>query len=208
MWLIPSRRRPHNLARLIRTCSASGMTTPAWIRIDQDDPTLSGYEALAKSTNWKLSVGPRKPLSDVYNEAFQLFPNSDWYGFLADDVVPETIGFDRLLIEAAGKDGLAFGDDGINGGRHATHFVLGGDLVRSVGFLALPGLERLFIDTVWCDIARNRGVFRYLPNVKLTHVHFSNGLAPIDRTYHKPGKIRDKRRYESWRDSKNEEATR
>lgn len=182
------------------------MSTPAWIRLDQDDPMLEGYKALARPGGWTFAVSSRKSLSGVYNEAFEISPNLDWYGFLADDVVPGTIEFDRLLIDAAGKDGLAFGDDGINGERHATHFVLGGDLVRSVGFLALPGLERLFIDTVWCDIARDRGVFCYLPNVQLTHVHFSNGLAPVDRTYRKARKNEDKRRYEYWRNSKNEEA--
>lgn len=174
------------------------MSTPAWVRLDEDDPMLGGYESLEKPSDWTFAIGQRKPLSEVYNEAFGLFQDADWIGFLADDVVPETRNFDRLLIEAAGKDGLAFGDDGINGDARAPHFVLGGNLVRSVGFLSLLGLKRLYVDTFWSDVARARGVRRYLPNVKLTHLHFSNRKALMDSIYRKPGKIEDMMIYEKW----------
>jgi len=189
MWICPTRSRPGNLARLL----AVEFSTPVTVIVDDNDPMLQGYIDL----DIPIIIGKQRPLSEVYNDVFEEYPDLDWYGFLADDVVPATPGFDRLLVEAAGRDGLAFGDDGINGERHATHFVLGGDLVRSVGWLSLPGLERLYIDTVWNDIAR--GVHRYLPHVKMTHHHFSNRKARYDATYRKPGKAADKAIYEAWR---------
>lgn len=199
MWLIPSRSRPHRLAETIRACRETGMTTPAVVRLDADDPMLGGYEALDRPRDWAFVVARREPLSAVYNGCFRLLPDLDWYGFLSDDVTPETPGWDRMLISAAGRDGLAFGDDGINGAAHAAHFVLGGDLVRGAGFLSLPGLQRIFIDTVWNDIARHRGTFRYLPGVRMTHRHFSNGKALMDATYRKTGKTADRATYEAWR---------
>ncbi len=192
MWIIPSRSRPQNIRRLI------GIATPVYLRLDDDDPMLQGYKDLDLSWNWIFTVAKRASFSSIYNEFFIAWPNLDWYGFLADDVVPETSDWDRLLIEATGKDGLAFGDDGINGGTFATHFVVGGDLVRSVGWLALHGLDRIYIDTVWNDIAADRGVRRYLPDVKLRHHHFSNGLALMDQTYRKPTKDNDRILYEAW----------
>lgn len=134
-------------------------------------------------------------LAALYNEAFQACPDRPWYGVMADDVVPETPGWAEALIETAGNDGLAFGDDRINGSNHATHFVLGGGLVREMGWLALPGLSRLYIDTVWCDLAKTRGVFRYRQDVILRHHHFSNRLAVMDETYRKPDKAADKAIY-------------
>ncbi len=193
MWILPSRSRPQNLRRLI----VAGITTPVYLRLDDDDPMLQGYRDIDFPLGWFFIVTKRALLSSIYNAIFMAMPDLDWYGFLADDVVPETPGWDRLLIESAGKDGLAFGDDGINGGAFATHFVVGGELVRSVGWLALHGLDRTYIDTVWNDIAVERGVRRYLPDVKLRHHHFSNRLAMMDQTYRKPTKDNDRILYEA-----------
>jgi len=179
------------------------MITPAVVMLDEDDPCLAGYLVpLRKVRDWVCEIGPSGGLSEIYNRAFECFPDEDWYGLLCDDVVPETDFFDLLLIEAAGLDGFAFGDDGINGERHATHFVIGGDLVRSMGWLSLPGLERIYIDTVWNEIAKDRGVYRYLSNVNLTHHHFSNGKALIDKTYKKSNKASDFTIYQAWQQKK------
>ena len=175
------------------------MTTPVIIRLDDDDPMLQGYNDLDWPLFWQIITADRMPLGDVYNSFFNAMPGLDWYGFLADDVVPETFGWDRLLIKAAGSFGLAFGDDGINGETRATHFVLGGDLVRQFGWLALPGLDRTYIDTVWNDITYEHATFRYLPHVKMTHKHFSNRTALMDHTYRKPTKDRDRALYQAWR---------
>ena len=199
MWIIPTRSRPHRLAALIDACEKTGMSTPALIMLDDDDPMLGSYWELDRPQGWVFVSGPRRYLSARYNNAFAALPGLDWYGFLADDVVPETPGWDRTLIDAAGSDCLAFGDDGINGGNHATHFVLGGDLVRETGWLCLPGLQRIYIDTVWTDLAQDKGVHRYLSHVKLTHHHFSNGKALMDSTYRKPGKEADRRVYDAWK---------
>ena len=176
----------------------TGMTMPVCLWLDDDDPMLQGYRDIDLPLGWCFVVAQRTLLSSIYNAVFMAMPDLDWYGFLADDIVPETPNWDGLLIEAVGKDGLAFGNDGINGASFATHFVLGGDLVRSIGWLALPGLDRIYIDTVWNDIAVERGVRRYLPEVKLTHLHFSNRRAMRDKTYKKYNKDRDKSIYEAW----------
>lgn len=191
MWIVPSRGRPHNCRRLF----AAEWNSPGVLCVDDDDPLLDQYRALTLPANWRLAIGRRTPLSEIYNRHFG---SAAWHGIGADDMLPETLGWDLALIAAAGSDGLAFGDDGINGDRHATHFVLGDGLAREVGWLALPGLSRIFIDTVWNEIAEARGVRRYLPDVKLTHLHFSIG-APRDETYRKPDKASDRAIYDQWR---------
>lgn len=191
MWIVPSRSRPHNCARLFRHAS-----TPGVLCVDDDDPLLPAYEALSLPSSWRVVVGPRAGLAEIYNRQFRSHRTLGWYGIGADDMLPETLGWDRQLIEAAGRDGMAFGDDGI---QQPTHFVLGGDLVRDVGWLALPGLDRIYIDTVWAEIAKGRGVLRYLPDVKVTHMHPAVGKALPDKTYRKPNKASDKEIYERWR---------
>ena len=107
LWILPSRSRPQNLGRLIAACRATGMSTPALVRLDEDDFTLSQYKSLIMPDNWKITVGPRLPLSGVYNEAYRTMPETEHFGFIADDVVPETHGWDRALIDSAGRDGMA-----------------------------------------------------------------------------------------------------
>lgn len=199
MWILPSRSRPKNITRLLAAFKETGGDTPVWLRLDGGDPMLGGYPRQSDLPwLWELSLGPRCPLSEIYAEAFQLFCGAEWFGFIADDVVPETQEWDRKLIEIAGTDGMA-----VPAGGHdpdgTPHFVLGGDLVRSVGWLSLPGLHRLYIDTVWADIARERGVLIRVPEVVLKHHHFSNKLALYDSIYRKPSKDKDKETYNAWR---------
>lgn len=187
MWVLPSRNRPQNLRRFAEACQKTSMTTPVLLRMDDDNPQSDYHD-------WIVEIGPRKPLSALYNEVFTKYPALLWYGFIADDVVPVTPHWDTLLIDNAGKDGMA-----VPGGEGTPHFVLGGDLVRSVGWLALPGLDRIYIDTVWRDIAKARNVLRILPNVLLEHRHFANGKALFDETYKKHNKVTDKEIYQRWK---------
>jgi hypothetical protein len=199
MFVCPSRSRPHNVARLVDACRATGATAAFLVCIDDDDPLREAYEAQRLPEGWTIRAAPRDGLSAIYNAAFRASPACDFYGVVADDIVPETNGWDRALIEAAGTDGIAWGDDGINGCAHATHLVVGGALVRDIGWLALPGLSRLYIDTAWNAIGRRRGVLRYRPDVVVRHHHFSNGLAPFDATYRKRAKDDDRRVFKAWR---------
>lgn len=185
-WVIPSRSRPQNIPRMFVG------DTPFLLMLDKDDPMLGAYIDLHYPDNWALRIRERMPLSEIYNKAFEEFPFEDFYGIFADDVTPETEGWDHKLIEAAGRDGMAYGDDGIG---TATHFALGGDLVREMGWLAYPGLDRLYIDTIWQDISLAKRVIHYLPDVKIIHRHPSVGLGMMDATYRKPLKHKDREIY-------------
>lgn len=197
MWVLPSRSRPHRLAEFFAAYWATGATTPGLVRLDADDPMLGAYAGIALPPGWATSIGARLPLSALYNEAYQASRIRPFWGFVADDVVPETHGWDRALIETAGRDGMAVPAGGETTGG-CPHFVLGDDLVHSVGWLALPGLERLYIDAVWKTIAQLRGVYRERRDIRLEHHHFSNGKALMDATYRKPGRERDRAVFEAW----------
>lgn len=199
MWVLPSRGRPHNIRRLVNAYICTGAMSPVWLRVDEDDKSLGGYLEAVLPHNWTLEIGQKKPLSGYYNELYEK-TSYDWYGFIADDVVPKTLNWDAKLIDLAGTDGMAVpaGAHGELESKDGTpHFVLGGDLVRETGFLCVPGLDRVYIDTAWADIARKKGVFRYAPDIILKHVHFSNG-ALMDKTYLKKHKDKDKAIYEEF----------
>jgi hypothetical protein len=186
---------------LVNAYIETGASTYVWLRLDNDD--IIDLPFLPEK--WFLEIGERLPLSEIYAEAFRMLPNEAWYGFIADDVVPVTPEWDKILVDIADRDGMAVpaGGHEENG---APHFVLGGDLVRSIGWLSLPGLDRLYIDTVWQDIAESRGVLNRVPEVVLEHHHFSNRKALMDETYRKRNRERDHLLYKQWRNQNGHQA--
>lgn len=202
MWFIPSRQRPHRLEKLMEACRETNMSTPAAVLLDEDDPCLARYLELPLLPLWSAEVGPRAGLSAIYNRSLAAHPGKSWYGVLCDDAVPKTDKFDKRLSKLAGKTRFAV-PVGAHDDEVAPHFVVGGDLVREMGWISLPGLERIYIDTVWDDIARKKGVYCKAINVIVEHHHFSNGMALMDATYKKPNKANDKTVYDNWYNSIN-----
>lgn len=203
MWILPSRGRPENLKRFFDAYRETGADSKGVVCVDDDDRTIREYINTWLPRGWKLSVAEPIGLGPRINEQVQNYPNEPWYGTLSDDVIPRTVGWDKILIEKAGSDGMAYGADGIVDEARFTHGVLGGDLVRSLGWIILPGLQRLYGDNALTDIGKERGVLRYCPEVMLEHLHFSNGKAPVDETYKKPEAASDQKIYEHWQRSRN-----
>lgn len=173
MFSLPSRGRPHNLQRFLDAYEATGAKAPVWLRLDEDDPRLADYDTIDLPPHWSKTVGKRHPnrCNGCVAEMFELFPDEPNYGLMADDLIPRTQGWDAKLVEAAGRDCLSYGDDGLNGESLATHPVVGGELARAIGWLVLPTVLHSFVDTALFAIAYRAGRLRYLPEVKLEHMH-------------------------------------
>lgn len=199
MWIMPSLGRPHNAARFFDAYRKTGGTTPGLLALDAEDPELRRYDRVDLPPNWTVKVYPRMWMVERVNLAMQENPGKDWYGILDDDSVPLTSDWDRKLVEAAGKNKIAHCWDGIQNERHAARYVVGGELAKEIGWLLLPGTRRLYGDNAMTDIGRKRNCLVYLKHVKLEQRHFSNGKAPMDKTYEKPEAWDDKRIYEEWR---------
>jgi len=153
------------------------------VYLDEDDPALGEYRKIDYPSWWVVHVGAPVGLGGVYKWVFETFPDASYYGFLGDDLIPRTKHWDGKLIEAAGTGAISYGDDGNWGEKLATHPCIGGDLVRRMGWLCYPGLNKLFIDTVWHTIGAKLGRLHYLPDVKLEHMHYLFGKAEHDETY-------------------------
>lgn len=202
MFSLPTRARPDKLSRFLDAYTCTGATAPVRVRLDQDDPDLDSYHEIVLPKNWLKVVRPRLTggANAAHAEMFAEFPNLDWYGLLADDVVPRTNGWDKALIEAAGKDKLAFADDGFQGGNLATHPLIGGDLIRAIGWLCCPSVGHNYADTCLHLIAKLAGREVYLPHVKVEHMHPLAGKAKEDATYrYAQDFVADTAKFYKWR---------
>lgn len=199
MHVLPSRQRPDALKRFFEGYIETEADSKGVVLLDIDDPKLHEYEIRNFPKDWIAIAGIRHDgLASMFNEAFHRFPNEPWYSYMTDDTIPRTKHWDKILIEKAGNDGVAYPDDGINGEKLAGIPVIGGDLVRDMGWLALPGLKRIYIDNAITEVARRAGKLHYCPEVLIEHMHFSNGKSAFDDTYAKPDSHLDKQRYEEW----------
>lgn len=183
MFILPSRGRPAEFNRFILAYFHTCAEAVVFCYLDEDDPKLSEYERVCFPNHWKVKIGPRVKIGPVFNQVFQEFPDEPYYGFLGDDVVPLTDRWDEILIKAAGPDRLSYPDDCWYHQELATHPVIGGELVRKVGFLAYGELKQYFIDTWWFYVAKSLDRAVYCPDVVFNHLHHQIGKAPVDDTY-------------------------
>lgn len=198
MFLLPSRGRPASVLRFFTAWKETKASTEGVLWIDEDEIDIYAEACGALPPKWVVISAPRaSSLGSMINIFFAVFPDEPWYGLIADDLLPSTPHWDTRLIEAAGSDGLAYGDDGITS-EHGTHPVVGGDLVRRLGWLALPGCTRTYIDNALSEVARRAGKLHYLPHVKTEHLHFSNGKSEWDEQYRKPDVAADREIYHKW----------
>lgn len=195
MWILPSLGRPHRLKAL-----AEATQSPITVRLHQGDPKLDEYLETEWPETWTIRVGPKKTLVQSLNEAFHQSPSEDSYGFIADDCIPRPDHWHETLEEAAKSNLIAYPDDTIHSEKLCTHFCIGGDLVRQMGWLALPTLNHYFIDNVWLTIGRKLDKLRYTPSVTFQHDHPIRNPNLNDSTYTSASRFtqKDSQTFQIW----------
>lgn len=119
------------------------------------------------------------------NWALEMNPHERFYGLLTDDV---EVASDRLTegLERVAEDwNIAFPDDGHHGMRMSTHFCVGGQLLRTLGFWGHPLFPQNGLDLVLYDVGLAAGLLRYCKDLRLVVRHPCFGdVEEDDDTYH------------------------
>ncbi len=182
MIILPTKSRPDSLRRFIHHYRLTGGTLPIWVILDAHDAYC--YSAIELPSGWRrISVPAGTPLGGIFDKLFKKYSDEPYYAMVADDVMPQTQGWDVIMATACQPDKIAWGWDGIQNENLPVHPFIGGNLVRNLGWWAAPGMKHWFVDNVWKQIADSLNCGVYLPDVKMTHLHFINGKAQMDRTY-------------------------
>jgi hypothetical protein len=183
MWFLPSRGRPDKMLRFIEAYKAMKSTTPVMVRLDRDDPLLGQYLYIPFPDTFWVCVGETDTIPNLTRQFVADNPDLPWYGLLGDDVVPCTEIWDQRLVSAAGLDKVAYCVDDVNNDSHMAHGVIGGEFMRSLSYLGVPGANHFYLDTMLFVLAKQTHRAVYLPDVELLHLHFSTGQAEMDETY-------------------------
>lgn len=186
--VVPTRGRPENCTRLAKafadTCRAD---TELMFVVDGWDSTkdLSRDVALHYPMKTRIVLQVQEPRSSVLAiNTGALATSSPYIGYMGDDVIPETIGWDALIIEHIRAGNLiCWPSDGHWTDQMATAVFQDRRVSEALGYFGWPGYCHLCVDVTWADWAKAAGYQGYLDTVTVRHMHPAFGLGSTDAGY-------------------------
>lgn len=185
--IVPTRGRPQNAARLVAAFEETESLNADLVFVaDYDDPELPAYHEVAP----RLIIHGGDPgasgMTAPLNWAAGLYADIyDHVGFMGDDHVPRTPGWDAHVLGALAGDEprVVYGNDLLQQEALPTAAFMPTRLVRALGWMAPPVLRHLYVDNFWRDLGDELGGLVYLPQVVIEHVHPAAGKTPMDAGY-------------------------
>ena len=175
--------------------TSEGLSKVVWC-LDRDDPKLEEYVFSIKTLREKPVFGQRldfviKPRmglgGSTNNLAMELVDHYQILGEVCDDFRFRTIGWDSRVYEVFSswpdRTGLVFCNDLLQKDKLATEVFISSNLVKTMGFFALPTLRHLYRDNFYMVIGRGLGRLKYLDDVIIEHMHPLAGKASWDAGY-------------------------
>jgi len=189
-YLVPSRGRPANAARLAQRWRETAQPeTHLIFLVDDDDPELPGYEKALDEygdeqifymTDRRRRVGPT-----LNYWAPKFAANYDAIGFMGDDHLPHGHGWDVVLgtLVHSQRHAIVYGDDLFQRENLPTAVLMDSAIVRTLGYMVPPGLTHLYLDNFWRDLGLALGTLRYASGVIIEHMHPQAQKAEWDDGY-------------------------
>jgi hypothetical protein len=202
--IIPTRGRRAQLDRFLAAAATTRQAATDLLVVIDDDDTAT-YEGLALPPRARAVMGPRARLAPKLNRhAVPAARDYPAVGFLADDTVPVTPGWDRLLLGALGTPGIAYPDDRRRDDV-PEHPFISSAIIAALGWFFEPSLRHYYADDVLADLGRGAGCLAYVPEAVVDHLHYQTrpGVAR-DATYTEAEAegFRDRQAYQQWRASR------
>jgi hypothetical protein len=172
---VPSRGRPSAAAELAASFTATKAleTTRLVFLVDSDDPTAQDYPTGGCTVIFDAPTGdPTGPLNRA-----ALTSEASIVGFMGDDSRCMTPGWDVMVERALAEPGLAWGCDETGPVAWPSTAFATADIVRALGYFALPSLRRGFFDVQWITTARAAGVERVI-RASFPHDNHEHPVAP------------------------------
>lgn len=201
--IVPTRGRPANAARLD---AALGDTERVYA-VDDTDPTLPGYQCHLARQALLVFDGHPTMIEKVNHCATALADGFDFLGFMGDDHLPRTGNWQEHVeqaLDALPGPGIVYTNDLFQGPNLPTAVFMHAEIVRRLGWMALPTVRHLYCDNAWLDLGRALGSITYLHGVVIEHLHPHAGKAEGDDQYTRVNAdetaIADRAAWEQWRE--------
>ncbi|WP_030248292.1 glycosyltransferase family 2 protein [Streptomyces sp. NRRL S-455] len=186
--IVPTRGRPQNATRLQQAFrNTDSLNATLVFVVDADDPELPAYrEALSGAMLMVFGGETGTGMVAALNRAADLLaPQYGALGFMGDDHLPRTAGWDAHVLGALRSPWpqIVYGNDLFQGERLPTAAFLPSRVVQALGYMAPPVLRHLYVDNFWLELGQQLGGLTYLPDVVIEHVHPAAGKTAMDAGY-------------------------
>ena len=204
--LVPTRERPKQALETLKSFDDTAQIpeTRIVLGIDYDEPYAKSYLKMAEDmicTVYQMGKEDSGSFQKVLNGLVREF-DADIYGSIGDDHRFRTAGWDAAIREKLRTPGIAYANDLYMRDWLPTAAFISREIVVGLGWLALPYCDHLYIDNAWKDIGKGIGNLRYLPDVIIEHMHYTNNKSRIDHRYMKTNApdqfAKDQAAYERW----------
>lgn len=181
--IVPTRGRPANARRLWDSFVET--TATGWVSVhfcvDEDDPYLESY---IDNLPGRVNVGSPNRLGPWLNlMSKSLLADNDIIGFVGDDVISRTYGWDEIVMNHFEENAIIYPNDGWQGAGLPTSVFMDANLIKKLGYMVHPYFKHLYIDNHWKALGEELGTLTYLDDVHMEHMHPFAGKAADDETY-------------------------
>jgi hypothetical protein len=201
--MVPTRGRRAQCERFLASFSETSTCSDLLFILDPDDPSYEGMDWGEATT---AVLDPRDYLAGKLNKTAMamadLYPVLMWLG---DDCVPETPGWDRIMLatlEDLGGSGWVYPDDKRRNDV-PEHWMVSSDVVQALGWFANPVLNHFYIDNSVAELGKRAGLIRWCPEAVIEHRHYSvTSKTRRDRVYSQTEKkfgASDLAAFQEWR---------
>lgn len=178
LWLLPTRGRAHDkLPRFLAAFRASGATTPGLLLVGVHDfsANRAAYDVLDLPPGWKIrcfNTDATAPKCQIALDGLLEKPEIEWVGWLSDDGIPETSGWDMRLVAQLNGWNVISTDDGWQAPRRFNGALCwSADLLRATGYMFPPGVQHFYMDDVWETLSQMTGCWTCDMSVMVRHRH-------------------------------------
>lgn len=202
LWILPTRGRRKRAERCVEAIAAT-RETDARLIVAADIDDRETYDGMTLPPWAELDWGPRGNLGSVLNlRACVRLDQYDAIGFLADDTVPVTPGWDRLLLEQLATPGVACPANGIRPDSQAgEHWLVSTVISRALGWYHPPYVSHFWGDTIITELADELGILRFVADARVDHLqyqHTTQAERDALNEIHEAGQYADHVGYARW----------
>lgn len=175
--IMPTRGRPERAAEMSASFydNAYGRGWPddpeLWLALDRNDSRISEYDY---KHYWLVLIGNMvERTNKMAKYLLDGMDDRDILGWMADDSRIKTYGWDKFVTNAFDKGALMVQTNDLHMGeeRAQANFFMRADVVKALGWFALPTSKHLYVDSAWTTLGKASGTLKYLPDVIIEHAH-------------------------------------
>ena len=178
-FICPSRNRLSKLEDLMDSYIENGGSSDLFIIYDHDDLE---YKEFYNENSTRLNQGRVFFIENKinFNNAFLHIMNHysltkvddyEMIGFLEDDCLIETKGFDQIISEQV--ENVIYTNDLLNTPKIVSLPVIRSEIIKKLGYYSPPEIKCLWGDYYWKLLGEETRSIKYLSNVVISHKHYS-----------------------------------